>query len=137
MSEGSLVGMGAMMDHDAPGHSLILKIWQIKRGQKRESRLRHLSPCSRERLVLRDCRPSRVLVYTMALSGRVISSSKLIHKRLHGHHTCGGDIMRVINTAPRWRSSRLGVSHSVKWNSSGWNSRGQRGICHKKCVCLN
>jgi len=113
------------------------QIWQIKSGQKRESGLWCLSLYSWERSVLRGCRPSRVLVYTMALSGRVISSSKLIHKRLYGHHTCRSGIMRVINNAPNQRSSGLGVSHSVKLTSFGWNSRGKRGIFHNKCVFQN
>jgi hypothetical protein len=67
------------MDRDAHGHSLILKIWYIKRGQKRDLGLWCLIPCSLEILVLRDYSPSRVLVYVMALSGKIISSSKLIH----------------------------------------------------------
>ena len=112
------------MGRDALGHSLILIDLQIKSGQKRESGLQHLSSCSWEILVLRDCRPSRVLVYTMALSGRVISSSKLIHKRLYGYHTCRDGIMMVINIPPSQNGSRLGVSHNMKLTPSGWKSRG-------------
>jgi hypothetical protein len=45
-------------------------------------------------------------------------------------------IMRVIYISPNRRSSGMGVSHSVKLTPSGWNSRGQRGIHHNKCVFL-
>jgi hypothetical protein len=72
-----------MMDHDAPGHSLISKIWKIKQWPEKGVGVATFDAML-ERLMLRDCIPSRVLIYTMALSGRVISSSKLIHKRLWG-----------------------------------------------------
>jgi hypothetical protein len=87
-------------------------------------RLRHLIPCSWEILVLMDCRTSRFLVYTMVLYGRVIPSSKQIHKRLYGNHICGSDIIRVIYSAPSHRRYRLGVSHSMKLNPSIWNPGG-------------
>jgi hypothetical protein len=64
----------------------------------------------------------------MALSGRVISSSKLIHKRLYGHHTCRDDIMRVINISPNWSGSRMGVSHSMKLTPSGWKLEDRGGF---------
>jgi hypothetical protein len=64
----------------------------------------------------------------MALSDRIISSSKLIHKRLYGKHTYGSDIIRVIYIAPSQRSSEMGISHNVKLTPSGWKSGGQRGI---------
>jgi hypothetical protein len=81
--------------------------------------------------------PFRVLVCAMALSDRIISSSKLIHKRLYGHHTHGNGIIRVIYVAPTRRGSGMGVSHSVKLTSSRWDSERQRGIHHNKCVCWN
>jgi hypothetical protein len=73
-----------MMDHDALGHSSILTSLEDLTWPEKGVGLRRLSPCSRERLVLRDRGPRRVLVYTMALSGRIVSSSQLIHKGCKG-----------------------------------------------------
>jgi hypothetical protein len=52
------------------------------------------------KLVLRDCSLVRVLVCTMAMSRKIISSSKLIHKRVCEHHTCKNVIMMVIHIDP-------------------------------------
>jgi hypothetical protein len=70
------------------------------------------------------------LVYTMALSGMIISSSKLIHERFYGHHNHISRMMRVIYVAPSRRNSVIRVSHIVKLNPSRWNTKGHRGIHH-------
>jgi hypothetical protein len=113
------------------------EIWQIKCGQKGETRLWHLVPSSLERLCLRNCSPSKVLASTVAMSGIVRPSSRMIHKRLVGHHSSRNVLMGVINIAPSQIGSGLGVSQSMKLTSFRCESGGYRWICHAKRVGRN
>jgi hypothetical protein len=100
------------------------QVWQVEHGQKRETRLQNLALSSLERLCLGNRNPSRVLVRTMALSGIVRPSSRMIHKRFFGHHSSRNVLMGVIKNAPSWSGSRLGVAQGVKLTSSGCESGG-------------
>ena len=100
------------------------KLWQVERGQKREMGLQHLALSSLGILCLGNCCPSRVLVSTMDLSRIVRPSSKMIHKRLVGHHSSRNVLMSVIKNSPSWSGSGLGVAQGVKLTSSMHESRG-------------
>jgi hypothetical protein len=113
------------------------QVWKIKHDQEKETGLWHLAPSSQERLCLRKCSPSRILVSTMALFRIVRSSSEMIHKSLFGHHSSRNFLMGVIKIAPSWIGSRLGVAQSLKLAPSECESGGYRWIRHAKCIDQN
>jgi hypothetical protein len=73
----------------------------------------------------------------MTLPGIIIPSSRLIHKRVVGHHYSRNFLMRIIKTSLNWSGSGLAVSQGMKQTSFKCESRGKRWIHHAKHVGRN